>query len=365
MNATCQVTQRTSNRICLSVPGAAAQPDTSQYLAQVVLQLPGVAGVEIWPASESLVILHSGGRPTGDAILNALRGQQPPPEDVPSGADAGRVSGTVEQLPYARYEVLHAMRGRVRLHIPVLRTEQALAGALSCYLSQQPGIKTVRLNRLAANVVVAFDPTDPAVLDAQAIVAMVAAYNPTPAEIEHWRTFQNAAALDMGQRRSRQKIELALALAALALPIFFGAAAALLAYALLWGSIASILERTFRWVFKDRRATLDALAAAAMGMLVLSGLLWQAALIPAAFVGIAWLRSRVPAQPGKQAEQDELVIALPAKKVRTAPAGVVAPAGAATAATGASNPLSSSILGGLAMWVASRSLLRSPKKAGQ
>ena len=54
---------RTSNRICLSVPGAAAQPDTSQYLAQVVLRLPGVAGVEIWPASESLVILHKGGRP--------------------------------------------------------------------------------------------------------------------------------------------------------------------------------------------------------------------------------------------------------------------------------------------------------------
>ena len=96
-----------------------------------------------------------------------------------------------------------------------------------------------------------------------------------------------------------------------------------------------------------------------MGMLVLSGLLWQAALIPAAFVGITWLRSRVPAQPGKQAEQDELVIALPAKKARTAPAG------AATAATGATSPLSSSILGGLAMWVASRSLLRSPKKAGQ
>ncbi len=362
MNATCQVTQRTSNRICLSVPGAAAQPDTSQYLAQVVLRLPGVAGVEIWPASESLVILHNGGRPTGDAILDALRGQQPPPEDVPTGADAGRLSGTVEQLPYARYEVLHAMRGRVRLHVPVLRTEQALAGALSCYLSQQPGIKTVRLNRLAANVVVAFDPT---VLDAPAIVAMAAAYNPTPAEIEHWRTFQNASAPDMGQRRSRQKIELALTLAALALPIFFGAAAALLAYALLWGSIASILERTFRWVFKDRRATLDALAAVAMGMLVLSGLLWQAALIPAAFVGIAWLRSRVPAQPGKQAEQDELVIALPAKKARTAPSGVVAPAGAATAAAGASNPLSSSILGGLAMWVASRSLLRTPKKAGQ
>ena len=78
MNVTCHVTQRTTNRICLSVPGSAADPELGQFMAQFVLRLPGVAGVEIWPGSESVVILYDGGRAAGEAILNALRGKQMP-----------------------------------------------------------------------------------------------------------------------------------------------------------------------------------------------------------------------------------------------------------------------------------------------
>ena len=87
MNVTCQVTQRTANRICLSVPGSAAEPALGQFLAQFVLRLPGVAGVEIWPGSESLVILYAGGRPTGEAILNALRGKQLPAPSVDASVE--------------------------------------------------------------------------------------------------------------------------------------------------------------------------------------------------------------------------------------------------------------------------------------
>ena len=77
MSITCQVTQLKADRICLHVPDIAAQPETSQFLMQYLLGLPGVAGVEIRPANSSAVILHDGKMKTRAAILDALRGKQP------------------------------------------------------------------------------------------------------------------------------------------------------------------------------------------------------------------------------------------------------------------------------------------------
>jgi hypothetical protein len=385
MNVTCHVTQRTANRICLSVPGSAAEPELGQFLAQFVLRLPGVAGVEIWPGSESVVILHEGGRPAAEAILDALRGKQlPAPSASPSvqtatetGAGAGPVpaapTATV-RLPLARYEVLHAMRGRVRLHIPVLKTEKGLGGALAHHLGQQPGIKTVRVNRLAADVVLTFDP---AVGNANQLVAEVAGFNPDPAEIEHWRNVEDSAELDPGQRHSRQKLEMAMVLGALVLPMIFGAAAGFVAQLLFWGSVVSMVHRTYRFVPRDRRATLDAASAAGMALLLLFGMTWQAALIPIAFVAVPWLRSKLAAQQAKPAtvqdeiEQDDVVVFIPAaqnagkitgKKYGKSPVEPLVASSGTTAGI-PHNALRSSIIGGLAVWVASKSLQRAANKA--
>ncbi|MFN8464855.1 MAG: hypothetical protein U0X20_04855 [Caldilineaceae bacterium] len=391
MNVTCHVTQRTTNRICLSVPGSAAEPELGQFLAQFVLRVPGVAGVEIWPGSESVVILYDGGRSTGEAILNALRGKQLPAPNTQPGlqltSDTGSaresIPGSVttaptapaaaERLPLARYEVLHAMRGRVRLHIPVLKTEKGLGAALAHHLGDQPGVKTVRINRMAANVVVTFDP---AASSANQLVAEVAGYNPEPAEIEHWLAVEDAAELDAGQRHSRQKIEMAMVLGALALPMFFGAAAGFVAQLLFWGSIASMLHRTYRFVSKDRRATLDAAAAAGMALLLLVGMSWQAALIPIAFVAVPWLRSKLAAQQAKPATmqgeaEDDVVIFIPSAQNEGKVTGkkygknAVEPLAASSATTAGTshNALRSSIVGGLAVWVASKSVQRAARKA--
>ena len=69
------------------------------------------------------------------------------------------------------------MRGRVRLSIPTLSKEAPLAGVLADFLGQQAGVRQVRLNRRAANLVVTFDP---AVLNAEALVGMITAYRPEP-----------------------------------------------------------------------------------------------------------------------------------------------------------------------------------------
>jgi hypothetical protein len=391
MNVTCHVTQRTTNRICLSVPGSAAEPELGQFLAQFVLRLPGVAGVEIWPGSESVVILHEGGRQAAEAVLDALRGKQlPAPSTHPSvqpgvqtstetGTDVESVTATpvaAERLPLARYEVLHAMRGRVRLHIPVLRAEKGLSAALAHYLGEQPGVKTVRVNRLAANVVITFDP---ATENANQLVAEVAGFNPEPAEIEQWRKVEDSAGLDDGQRHSRQKIEVAMVLGALVLPMIFGAAAGFVAQLLFWGSVASMVHRAYRFAPRDRRATLDAAAAAGMALLLLFGMTWQAALIPIAFVAVPWLRSKVAGQQAKpatvqdEAAQDDVVIFIPSAKNEDKITGkkdrqkaVKPPATGSGAATGTlQNALRSSIIGGLAVWVASKSVQRAAKKAAQ
>ena len=381
MNVTCHVTQRTTNRICLSVPGSAADAELGQFMAQFVLRLPGVAGVEIWPGSESVVILYDGGRPAGEAILNALRGKQMPTasaqlSDRPTG-DAGfdteaeaTASTATERLPLARYEVLHAMRGRVRLHIPVLKTEKGLASALAHHLGQQPGVKAVRVNQLAANVVATFDPS---VASANVLVAEVASYNPDPAEIEHWLAVDDAAELDAGQRHTRQKLEMAMVLGALVLPMFFGAAAGFVAQLLFWGSIASMVHRSYRFVRKDRRATLDVVAAGGMALLLLTGIAWLAALIPIAFVAVPWLRSQFAAQQPKQAvvqagaEDDDVVVVLPNAQHAAKRYGknAVEPLAASSEAAGGTthNALRSSIIGGLAVWVASKSVQRAAKKA--
>lgn len=381
MNVTCHVTQRTTNRICLSVPGSAADPELGQFMAQFVLRLSGVAGVEIWPGSESVVILHDGGRPTGDAILNALRGKQMPaasaqlsdrPTDGsgPATEAEATASTATEKLPLARYEVLHAMRGRVRLHIPVLKTEKGLARALAHHLGQQPGVKTVRVNQLAANVVATFDPS---VANANVLVAEVAGYNPGPAEIERWLAVDDAAELDAGQRHTRQKLELAMVLGAFVLPMIFGGAAGFVAQILFWGSIASMVHRSYRFVRKDRRATLDVVAAGGMALLLLTGIAWLAALIPIAFVAVPWLRSQFAAQQPKQAavqagtEEDDVIVVLPNSQHAASRYGknTVEPLAASSEAGGSAthNALRSSIIGGLAVWVASKSVQRAAKKA--
>lgn len=329
MSVTCQVKELKADRICLHVPGIAMQPETSQFLMQHLLGLAGVAGVEVRPATSSVVILHEGGLRTRAAILDALRGGNgaekaaakaaadpaanpaanpadtlPHTESVESGAAAAETvsqderlaagePGQVSERPYARCELLHAMRGRVRLRIPVLRTDPALAGVLTQFMEQQAGVQQVRLNGRAANLIVNFDP---AALNAHAIMARVTAYEPDLATIARWEASQVAPHQRPALQRQRRRLELALAGGALVVGFLGGASFALLVYALLLGAVGSILQRTYKSLFKSRRLTVEALSAGAMILLILNGMAWLAALVPILLSGIVWARTRIQAR---------------------------------------------------------------------
>ncbi len=56
-----------------------------------------------------------------------------------------------------RFEVRHAMPGRLRLYVPDLGRRPALAQAAVAWLSRQEGVRSVRFNRACASLVVSYD----------------------------------------------------------------------------------------------------------------------------------------------------------------------------------------------------------------
>ena len=164
MSITCQITPLAADRIRLHAPNLASQPETRQHLMQLLLAVPAVTGVEIQPASDSIVIKHDGAPSSRAAILEALRGKPaqseagpvaPPPVEIqPVAIQPVASPAQAKEGPFAKCTLVHGMRGRVRLAIPTLSKEAPLAGLLADFLGQQAGVRQVRLNRRAANLVV-------------------------------------------------------------------------------------------------------------------------------------------------------------------------------------------------------------------
>ena len=55
------------------------------------------------------------------------------------------------------FEVVHAVRGRVRLRVPAIKDNACLADSLMCRLLARPGVTSVRANSACASVVVGYD----------------------------------------------------------------------------------------------------------------------------------------------------------------------------------------------------------------
>lgn len=288
MSITCQISRQAPNKLRLDAPGIATQPETSQWLMQRLLAVPGVAGVELLPTGESAIIRYDGTAASRVAILRALRSdvqadaQHPNANEQPTPTPISSPS-----TPFASCEVVHAMRGRIRLHLPRSGNDATLCGVLAHFLGEQSGVRHVRINRYAATAVVVFDPV---LLDAQAIVSMVATYAPDAAAVARWCAAQHDQAQPSSQHAHQRQLETILAVAALALTLFAGAWATWLVYALLLGCAGSILQRTYKSLHSDRKPRLEAVEAVAMVLVGLTGSLWAAACVPLAARSLSYLR---------------------------------------------------------------------------
>ena len=306
MNATCQVTHRSPGRIHLQLPNTAPQPEVYHRLVQLVLSLPEVTRVELEPASASVTIIHSRAPHARDTILQALRGsagQQSAPE-VTAPAPAPALPGTAQQYalesktspplpaprpvrsPYADGDVVHAMAGRVRMRIPVLQADGNLAGVLTHFLRQQPGVREVRLSRLSGGIAIAYDPT---VTDAKSLAGLVRGYQPDTAAIANWKS--NLASRRPGQRQQNVKFQTSLALAGVGLALNFLGAPGFLVFVLLLAASWPVLRRAGQMLFMQRQVSLELLAVTAILLLWVTGRTWQAAVFVALLAVVEWLRS--------------------------------------------------------------------------
>ena len=292
MSIICQVTQQARGKLRLDVPDLNKQPETQQVLMQLLCGAPGVTGVELQPASANIIVRYDGSPAARNTILQALRGGLAP--DAHGTAVQPEPAATqTEAKPYARCEVVHAMRGRVRLHIPGAGEDAVLAGVLAMFLGAQLGVRHVRVNRRAGNVIVSYAP---GTMTAASIAAMVAGYVPDAAAVARWRAQRLVEAAAPIQHGRRRKVEMALAAGALALILFGGAWATWIVFALLVGCAGSIVQRTYKSLRTDRRLVFDAMVAASMVAAGVLGALWVSAVIPLVLFGAplvnAWAQAR-------------------------------------------------------------------------
>ncbi|MBV8634467.1 MAG: hypothetical protein JO002_08265, partial [Burkholderiaceae bacterium] len=57
-----------------------------------------------------------------------------------------------------QFSIRHAIRGRVRLHVPVLQAPSPLAESLLTWLKERDWVKTVRVNYDCASLIVEYEP---------------------------------------------------------------------------------------------------------------------------------------------------------------------------------------------------------------
>lgn len=328
MKATCQVTHLSPGRIRLHLADTATQPEVFHRLVQFVLSLPEVTRVELEPTSASVTILHARNPHARDAILQALRGtavqgngpgaksppatpalpetppQQRAPTDAPPPAAPVLVASATQagvselpvppaatalhpaQSPYANGEVVHAMRGRLRMRIPVLQTNGFLAGVLAHHIGQQPGVRDVRVSRLSSGIAIAYDA---AATDARSLAALVGTYQPDATAIANWKASQIARR--PGQRQQNVMYQISLALALVALALNYLGAPGVLVFAFLLAGMWPIFRRAFQTLAVRRQLSLELLAVMVMLFLWVTGRLWPAVGFVMALTTLEWFRS--------------------------------------------------------------------------
>lgn len=276
MHVTCQVAHATTGRIRLQVDSIATRPEVGRFLVDFLVRVSGVTGVQLRPATASVIITYDPALCTRQTIVDALLSRVARRPAVAGDVRPAREASATIAYPYLECEVLHQVRGRMRLSVPVMATHPDLGGVLAHFLRQQGGIHHVRLSTHAQSIVVECDAL---VWDAAALLMLVRAYDPTAEDVDQWLATAESQVTGHEDALAQSKREVALAGTALALGIFGGPVMAPLAYALLAASSLSIFRKARQTLFEERRLTVDTLDATAITLLAATGVIWQAALL--------------------------------------------------------------------------------------
>ncbi|MEZ4768282.1 MAG: heavy metal translocating P-type ATPase [Caldilineales bacterium] len=288
MNVTCQVAHVTTGRIRLQVASIATQPEIGQFLVGFFLRIHGVTGVQVRPATGSVVVTYDPALCTQEVVLDALRSRVVQRQALEGEVRPAVKTGDAVSYPYLASEVAHSVAGRARFEASIVRERADLAGVLAHFLRGQAGVQHVRLSPLSASVVVEYDAD---IWDARSLLTLIRAYDPDQTDIEQWEAFEAAQLPEPEDLASRSRKEVALAGSALALTVLGGPLVAPLAYGLLIGSSLSIYRKAYHSLIEERRLTIDTLDATALTLLAATGVVWQAALLNVLLSSGDWIRS--------------------------------------------------------------------------
>lgn len=189
--------------------------------------------------------------------------------------------------PQEAVSLVHSLPGRLRVRVAAIKDDPAVAEAFRDFLLAQPGVTAVRLNRWCASAVVGYDPaviTPPALAGAaeRAVVSGVIDKQSTPKVPTSLRAWL--------RRGLPAKFQAIFGLASF-LAGLFGAPPPL-TYALLGAAGAAIVGRAARTLYRQRRASIDALDATAGALMLLRGNLVAAGFM-AALIGLGeYIRER-------------------------------------------------------------------------
>ncbi|HEX2949198.1 MAG TPA: HAD-IC family P-type ATPase, partial [Armatimonadota bacterium] len=153
-----EVTHIIPGRIRIHVHGVLMPPDA---LLTSLNAVPHVREVKYDSFTHSLVILHDPGLTVDDL-------QHVCCDEVPAEVMTASFTTDKEQTSSANQEeqqptvpcVIHTgVPGRIRLHLPLLQRQPAIAHHLSCQLKYRNGILTARANVVTGNLLVEFSPS--------------------------------------------------------------------------------------------------------------------------------------------------------------------------------------------------------------
>ena len=351
MNATCQVMHSTNGRLRLQVPSIQTHPEIAEILMALLLKQPGITGVQALKSNACIVIKYDPTRCTQRAIMQALGVKQLEGPDGQDDVVPEPDPAPAPRLPYAACRVAHAVRGRARFALPILKTQISYAGALAYFLSRQEGIEGVRLNRPYESLIVKYDVE---VWDAESLVTLIKAYDPEPEALLRWQAAEYEPESDNATRLKIHKLEVALAATALGLSLTVGLPATPVVLALLSASGQTVAYRARKALFVERRLTVDVLDAAAFTTLFAQGLFWQVALLNIMISGGDWIRCSTQERARKElsevldymvdeawVEHDNQVVSVPLKNVEVGDTVLVFP--------GERVPVDGVVLGGRAL----------------
>lgn len=336
MNVTCRVVDLGPERFGLCLQEEAEGPDAFVRLLHYAMNLPRVVRVEMEAAAQNTVIVQAADAEARAALLQMLRGapvapfapgttealtdgkpavveasaaiasepgEQPAPVQVtpaqPTPAQtmpahvtpvpltpAQPIPVRVSRSPFVDGEIVHALPGRQRMRVPVIRADARLAAALAAYLGRQPGVRDVRVSRASEAVIVKHDAE---VVDGAALLALTCTYEPDESDLA--QTQSRLAVSHGGAQDASVWQPLAIVFALLALAFSFFGAANWIVLALLLAGSWQYIRRAVYALVQGGRLSFSLLAIVAVVLLGVTGHVWQAALLIVVMTSAEWLRS--------------------------------------------------------------------------